>query len=81
MTRRREYPLHLQVSLESLPPPESLKREQRLYLRFTKEEIAGIERVAEERGEVRYPLLLPGGSCPSQAPLPEEGFKGSSRDP
>jgi hypothetical protein len=51
MTRRREYPLHLQVSLESLPPPESLKREQRLYLRFTKEELERIERVAEERRE------------------------------
>ena len=51
MTRRREYPLNLQISLESLPPPESLKREQRLYLRFTKEEVAKIEKTARERGE------------------------------
>lgn len=51
MTRRREYPLNLQISLETLPPPESLKREQRVYLRFSKEELAKIERAARTRGE------------------------------
>lgn len=57
MTRRREYPLNLQISLESLPPPESLKREQRIYLRFSKEELAKIEKVARDRGE------QPAGLC------------------
>jgi uncharacterized protein (DUF1778 family) len=51
MTRRREYPLNLQISLETLPPPESLKREQRIYLRFSKEELAKIETAARARGE------------------------------
>ncbi len=51
MTRRREYPLNLQISLETLPPPESLKREQRVYLRFSKEELAKIEKAARTRGE------------------------------
>jgi hypothetical protein len=51
MTRRREYPLNLQISLETLPPPESLKREQRVYLRFSKEELAKIETAARARGE------------------------------
>ena len=51
MTRRREYPLNLQISLESLPPPESLKREQRVYLRFSKEELTKIDRVARKRVE------------------------------
>src|SRR6185295_13187742 len=57
MTRRREYPLNLQVSLESLPAPESLKRDQRLYLRFTKPELAKIETAAKERGEQPASLL------------------------
>src|SRR6185295_5361619 len=51
MTRRREYPLNLQISLESLPPPESRKREQAVVLRFTNEDLARIERAARERGE------------------------------
>ena len=51
MTRRREYPLNLQISLESLPPPESRKREQAVVLRFTNEDLARIERTARERGE------------------------------
>src|SRR4051812_6340776 len=51
MTRRREYPLNLQISLETLPPPESLKREQRVYLRFSKEELAKIDKAARTRGK------------------------------
>ena len=43
--------MNLQISLETLPPPESLKREQRVYLRFSKEEIAKIETAARARGE------------------------------
>jgi ABC-type uncharacterized transport system auxiliary subunit len=51
MTRRREYPLNLQISLESLPPPASLKRDRRLVLRFSQGEVAKIERTARKRGE------------------------------
>jgi len=57
MTRRREYPLNLQISLESLPPPESLRREQRVVLRFSKEELAKIEKAARERREQPAVLL------------------------
>ena len=51
MSRPREYPLHLDISLESLPPPESRKREQTLVVRFTKEDHAKIEQAARGRGE------------------------------
>ena len=52
MPPRRERPLpKLPISLESLPPPENLKRDQRVALSFTKGELAMIERAARERGE------------------------------
>ncbi len=51
MSRPREYPLHLDISLESLPPPESRKRERTLAVRFTKDDLARIEKAAQERGE------------------------------
>lgn len=52
MTRRREHPLpRLPISLETLPPPDNVKREQRQMLRFTKAEFAMIENAAEARGE------------------------------
>ena len=51
MPPRRERPLHrLDISLESLPPPEP-KRTYRLNLSFSGAEIAMIEKAARERGE------------------------------
>ena len=51
MPPRRERPLaRLDISLESLPPPES-KRTYRLNLSFSEAEIAMIEKTARDRGE------------------------------
>lgn len=52
MPRRREHPFpNLAMSLESLPPPGNVKRDQRRVLRFTTEEMAKVESAARERGE------------------------------
>ncbi len=52
MARYRERPLpNLSLSLESLPPPSNVMRDQRLMLRFSPEDFAKIEKAAKERGE------------------------------
>jgi hypothetical protein len=51
MPQRRQRPLpQLDISLETLPPPES-KRTRRLALNFSDSELAMIESAARQRGE------------------------------
>jgi uncharacterized protein (DUF1778 family) len=58
MPRRRQHPLpNLSISLESLPPPDNVRRDKQFMLRFTKAELTMIERAAEARGEQASVLI------------------------